>query len=389
MRKLLSWVDSRYGVIARDTVIAALVAWLSVQEAFTSSFGLLYYGPVAIAVAVAGSLPLAVRSLFPRSVVLATSLLMILDGVFTPLLFAVYTLGARRGNTRDTWLVAAWALVVMLVPWWPGFQLRFRSTLDVNDFFLSFLLETVLIGFPLLIGLWVWQRRQLIISLRDRASQAERQRDLLAAKAVADERARIARELHDVVAHRVSLLTVQAGAVSLSSNRELADFAEGVRQNGAAAMEELREMLSVLRREDGDIDAPKHPQPTLAAARALIDEATAAGQHVRAELPASLPEVPGSTARAVYWLLHESLVNTAKHAPGAEISVSLRDFDGRLEVRVVNTAAPPRSVPAPPKSGFGLIGMRERVALSGGVLSAGPRPQGGFEVAATFPKEPR
>jgi len=386
VKKLLSWLDSPWGVIARDSVIAALVALLSVQEAFTSSFGLLYYGPAAIAVAVAGSVPLAVRSRFPRSVVLATSVLMILDGVFTPMLFAVYTLGAKRGNTRGTWLVAVWALVVMLVPWWPGFQLRFRSRLDVNEFFLSFLLETVLVGFPLLIGLWVWQRRQLVASLRERASQAERQRDMLAAKAVADERARIARELHDVVAHRVSLLTVQAGAVSLSSNQELADFAEGVRQNGAAAMEELREMLSVLRREDGD--APKHPQPTLAAACELITDATAAGQHVRAELPSSLPEVPGSTARAVYWLLHESLVNTAKHAPGADIEVALRDFDGRLEVRVANTVGLPRATPVP-KSGFGLVGMRERVALSGGTLSAGPRAQGGFEVAATFPKEPR
>ncbi len=386
MKKLWSWLDSPYGVIARDAVIAAIVAWMAVQETFTNSAGALYYGPTAVAVAIAGSATLTVRSRFPRTVALLTSLVVILDGVFTPLLFAVYTLGAKRGNTRSTWLLGAWSLVVMMLPWWPGFQLRFRTYLDVNDFLKSLLLELVLIGFPLLIGLWVWQRRQLVRSLRERTQQAEQQRDLLAAKAVADERARIARELHDVVAHRVSLLTVQAGAASLSSNQELADFAEGVRQNGAAAMEELREMLSVLRREDGD--APKHPQPTLSAACDLITEATAAGQHVRAELPAALPEVPGSTARAVYWLLHESLVNTAKHAPGADIEVALRDFDGRLEVRVANTVGMRPVVPAP-RSGFGLIGMRERVALSGGTLSAGPSAQGGFEVAATFPKEPR
>ncbi len=386
MKKLWSWLDSPYGVIARDAVIAAIVAWMAVQETFTNSAGALYYGPTAVAVAIAGSATLTVRSRFPRTVALLTSLVVILDGVFTPLLFAVYTLGAKRGNTRSTWLLGAWSLVVMMLPWWPGFQLRFRAYADVNDFLKSLLLELVLIGFPLLIGLWVWQRRKLVLSLRERTQQAEQQRDLLAAKAVADERARIARELHDVVAHRVSLLTVQAGAASLSSNQELADFAEGVRQNGAAAMEELREMLSVLRREDGD--APKHPQPTLAAACDLITEATAAGQHVRAELPAALPEVPGSTARAVYWLLHESLVNTAKHAPGADIEVALRDFDGRLEVRVANTVGLRPVVPAP-RSGFGLIGMRERVALSGGTLSAGPSAQGGFEVAATFPKEPR
>jgi signal transduction histidine kinase len=311
---------------------------------------------------------------------------MVLDGVFVPLVFALYSLGARRGNTRDTWLIGIWCVVAELVPWPQNFRLPKLEPVDLYFVVMWTVVPLVFGAFPLLLGLWVWQRRQLVVSLRERASQAERQRDLLAAKAVADERARIARELHDVVAHRVSLLTVQAGAASLSSNQELADFAEGVRRNGAAAMEELREMLSVLRREDGD--PPKHPQPTLAAACGLIDEAASAGQHVRAELPASLPEVPGSTARAVYWLLHESLANTAKHAPGADISVSLRDFEGRLEVRVANTVGVPRATPVP-RSGFGLIGMRERVALSGGTLSAGPCPQGGFEVAATFPKEHR
>jgi signal transduction histidine kinase len=247
-----------------------------------------------------------------------------------------------------------------------------------------------MVGFPMLLGLWVGQRRQLIASLRDRARQAELERDMLAVKAVADERTRIARELHDVVAHRVSQITVQAGAYAVSSNGEMAAFAEGIRQIGATAMEELRELLGVLRREDAeDSDlVPKHPQPTLAAACELITEASAAGQRVHADLPSELPEVPGTTARAVYWLLHESLVNTAKHAPGADISVVLRDHDGQLDVRVANTVGVPRSTPVP-KSGFGLIGMRERVVLSGGTLTAGPLAGGGFEVAATFPKEPR
>jgi signal transduction histidine kinase len=386
VKRFVSWLDSPVAVIGRDAVIAALVGWFSVNNAYTSSYGLLYYGPVAIAVAIAGSAALAVRSRFPRTVVLLTSLLVVLDGVFMPLLFAVYTLGAKRGNTRGTWLVAAWALVVMLVPWWPGFQLRFQVT-NISDAVAAALFPLGFVGFPLLLGLWVWQRRQLIASLRERARQAELERDMLAVKAVADERTRIARELHDVVAHRVSLLTVQAGAVSLAPNKELAEFAEGIRQNGAAAMEELREMLSVLRREDGDL-APKHPQPTLAAACELIADATAAGQHVQASIPAELPEVPGTTARAVYWLLHESLANTAKHAPGADIEVVLRDHDGRLDVRVANTVGLPRATPVP-KSGFGLIGMRERVALSGGTLAAGPLPGGGFEVAASFPKESR
>jgi signal transduction histidine kinase len=385
-KKSVSWWDSPVAVIVRDAVIAALVGWLSVQEAHTNSYGLLYYGPVAVAVAVAGSAVLTVRSRYPRTIALLASLTMVFDGVFTPMLFALYTLGAKRGNARDTWLIAAWSLIVLLVPWWPGFRLRFQAP-DLNDVLFAVLFPVGFVGFPLLLGLWVWQRRQLIASLRERASQAELERDMLAVKAVADERTRIARELHDVVAHRVSQITVSAGAVAVSSGGELAEFAEAIRKTGAAAMDELRELLGVLRREDG-ATAPKHPQPTLAAACELIAEATAAGQHVRADLPAELPEVPGSTARAVYWLLHESLANTAKHAPGAEIEVAVRDHDGRLDVRVANTAGRPRATPVP-KSGFGLIGMRERVVLAGGTLAAGPLPDGGFEVAATFPKEPR
>ncbi|HEY0498733.1 MAG TPA: histidine kinase [Kutzneria sp.] len=388
MNKLLSWLDSPYAVMGRDALIAAVVASMTVSEAHTTGAGLLHDGPAAVAVAIAGAAVLVVRSRFPRTVALLTTLAVVLDGVSLPLMFAMWSLGVRRGNTRDTWLIAAWAALTVIVPWRPGFRVSFGDGWDPAFLLLLPVFPVVFVAFPLVLGLWVWQRRQLMASLRERAVQAEQQRDMLAAKAVTDERARIARELHDVVAHRVSLLTVQAGAVSLSPNQELADFAEGIRQHGAAAMEELREMLSVLRREDGDVDAPKHPQPTLAAACELITEAVSAGQHVRAELPPELPEVPGSTARAVYWLLHESLVNAGKHAPGSDISVSLRDHDGRLDVRVANTAGLPRAVPVP-RSGFGLIGMRERVALSGGTLTAGPLLDGGFEVAATFPKEPR
>ncbi|MEV6611486.1 histidine kinase [Kutzneria sp. NPDC051319] len=390
MKKFVSWLDGPHGTLLRDAVVAAFVGWLTVSEAHTSSYGLLPDGPAAIAVAVVGSAVLIVRTRFPCTVALLATLVQVFDGAFVPIVFAVYTLAVKRGTTRATWLISAWSAVALLLPWRPGLQLSFAYQFDGPDVLLVLVVPLLMVGFPLLLGLWVGQRRQLVASLRDRTRQAELERDMLAVKAVADERTRIARELHDVVAHRVSQITVQAGAYTMSSNTETAEFAEGIRKTGAAAMEELRELLGVLRREDaedGDA-APKHPQPTLAAACELITEATAAGQHVRADLPDKLPEVPGTTARAVYWLLHESLINAGKHAPGSEISVSLRDHDGQLDVRVANSVGLPRATPVP-RSGFGLIGMRERVVLSGGTLAAGPAPGGGFEVAATFPKEPR
>jgi signal transduction histidine kinase len=255
------------------------------------------------------------------------------------------------------------------------------------------LIDVTLIGFPVLIGLWRAQRRELIASLRERASQAELERDLRAAGAVAEERTRIARELHDVVAHRVSLINVHAGAMTVAATGELAEFAEHIRRNSATAMSEMRELMGVLRQGDSaDADlAPLHPQPTLQAVRELVEQAVQDGQRVSADLPEQPPELPGGTARAIYWLVRESLVNTAKHAPGAEIRVALVDREAEVDVRVSNTAGVPevlRAAPAP-RSGFGLLGMRERVLLSGGTLSVGPTPEGGFLVSAGFPKESR
>jgi signal transduction histidine kinase len=271
--------------------------------------------------------------------------------------------------------------VVTSVPWGVPDAVNVHELLGRGTIVLAF------VAVPLLFGLWMAQRQQLVTSLRERAEQAERERDLRSAHAVAEERTRIARELHDVVAHRISQIAVLTGAFEVTANGNAARVAESIRSTSTSALEEMRELLGVLRR--GAEVAPLHPAPTLNGVGELVDDASAAGQTVRVDQPDELPSVTGSVGRAVYRLVQESLTNAAKHAPGAEVEVTLHDSERELTVSVGNTTGVPAALRATPmvESGFGLAGMRERVELAGGRLAAGPRPDGGFMVTASFPKE--
>jgi signal transduction histidine kinase len=291
-----------------------------------------------VPVAVAGAL--AVRRRFPVAAAALAALGWVLVGAFVAMPLASYTVASRRGNGWVTWLVTAATLAAATVPWGrpaTGTELSFHGAFAV-----------ALIGVPALYGLWVAQRRQLVLSLRERAEQAERERDLRAASAIAEERTRIARELHDVVAHRVSQIAVQAGALAVSSDGRAAEVAEGIRGTSRTALEEMRELLGVLRR--GYDAAPLHPAPTLDGLRQIVDEAVAEGQRVRAGIPAELPAVAGSTGRAVYRLVQESLTNAAKHAPGAEVDVTVGFDERELTVSVRNAPGVPaalRTGPSP------------------------------------------
>jgi signal transduction histidine kinase len=393
LKRVWAWVRSPRGIRIRDPLFAALLCAIAPNEAHGTANGLLHWGGLSIGVAIAGSAVLLVRRQFPRTVLVLTMLAVVLVGNQLSLMFAAYSLANQLGNQRSTWWYAGGAAVVVLVPWGPhGLNLDQLPT-SPSEVVVFLVFSIALVAFPVLFGVWKAQRRELIASLRDRAKQAELERDLRAANAVAEERTRIARELHDVVAHRVSLINVHAGAMTVAATGQLAEFAEHIRQNSATAMTEMRELMGVLRHgdaSDGEL-TPLHPQPTIDAVHELVQQAVRDGQRVSSELPENLPELPGGTARAIYWLVRESLVNTAKHAPGAEITVSLVDDENEVDVRVSNTGGVPEALRAapPPRSGFGLLGMRERVMLSGGTLSVGPTPEGGFLVAAGFPKESR
>ena len=238
---------------------------------------------------------------------------------------------------------------------------------------------------PGAVGAWARARADLMTALTERAERAEAERELLAREAIATERARIAREMHDAVGHRVSLMVLQAGAIELAAtDQERVEQLAGQGQvAGRQALDELRQAVGVLR--DGDDDAaPLTPQPGLDDIERMVKECRAAGMDVEMTRPINAPQVDPAVCRAAYRIVQEALTNAGRHAPGASVTVAVERPPGGLVVRVVNgTATEP--VHAGIGGGYGLVGLRERVRTLDGTLRAEPRLDGGFVVEAWLP----
>ncbi|GAA3749406.1 sensor histidine kinase [Micromonospora maritima] len=232
---------------------------------------------------------------------------------------------------------------------------------------------------PALAGLWIGARRDVLAALRDRAERLEREQEARADRVRAQERARIAREMHDVVAHRVSLMVVHAGALEVTTaDPATVETAALIRSTGRAALTDLREVLGVLRQE------PPLPLPGRDAVGDLVRESRAAGLRVGLTDEVTPGPVPGAVARTVHRVVQEGLTNVRKHAPDAAVAVRLRQLPEGIEVSVRNDPSD-RDGPVLPGAGLGLVGLRERVELTGGRLSAGPTPDGGFLLRALVP----
>ncbi|MFJ2783035.1 sensor histidine kinase [Streptomyces sp. NPDC093249] len=222
---------------------------------------------------------------------------------------------------------------------------------------------------------------------QEHISEAERAR-----RTLLEERARIARELHDVVAHHMSVITVQADSAPYrvpglpdAAREEFASIAASARESLA----EMRRLLSVLR-SDGS-EGERAPQPGLDRVQQLVEATVRAGVPAELRLAADLGEVPQAVDLSAYRIVQEALANVVRHAPGAATRVSVRADDGLLTVLVVNGPAAEAGSPVErgvPGTGHGLVGMRERVRLTGGSLDTGPLPDGGFRVAARLPLDP-
>ncbi|WP_420708230.1 histidine kinase [Streptomyces sp. HGB0020] len=236
-------------------------------------------------------------------------------------------------------------------------------------------------------GLFVRSKRQLMLSLRDRARRAETEAQLRAEQAQRLAREAIAREMHDVLAHRLTLLSVHAGALEFrpdAPQQEIARAAGVIRESAHEALQDLREIIGVLRA--GEPDDAGRPQPTLAALDALVAESREAGMKVTLASRVSDPaDVPSSVGRTAYRIAQEALTNARKHAPGTEVTVTVTGAPGDGLVVDVRNPAPEGDVPSVPGSGQGLIGLTERATLAGGRLEHGPEPAGGFRVRAWLP----
>lgn len=230
--------------------------------------------------------------------------------------------------------------------------------------------------------------RQLTRSLADRARRAEAEQQLRVEQARRVERTRIAREMHDVLAHRISLLSMHAGALEFHPEArpdEVARAAGVIRSSAHQALQDLREVIGVLR-EDPAGDLPDHPQPGLADVPALVEESRRAGLTVRLDDRLSSPDtVPGSIGRAAYRITQEALTNVRKHAPATTARVTMAGGPGDgLTLEIVNPL-PDAGATVIPGTGTGLVGLVERASLAAGRLQHGPTGHGDFQVRAWLP----
>jgi signal transduction histidine kinase len=334
------------------------------------------------------TLPLALRRRFPGTVlalVVASGLADI--ALFLPpffvgpaILVAVYSVAAygRRWVSLAGLAVAELGLAAVLLT-------RFEEPLA----WLVWVQFAGIFGAAWLLGLFAHNYRAHAARLEERTAELERAREALARQAVVEERLRLARELHDVIAHAMSVIAVQSGVgahVADSRPEEVGKALAAIEATSRAALTELRRLLGVLRQDD-EPQASLTPAPGLANLEGLLAEVAKAGLAVRLRVEGRPAPLPAGLELSAYRIIQEALTNVVKHAGPAHAQVTIRYRDHGVAVEVIDDGRGVAAVAADGRrgTGHGLIGMAERVAVFGGDLEVGPRPGGGFRVVARLP----
>ena len=375
---------------AADLLLAALV--------LISSLGMLFVpgdrpaGQVpaqAVVITVVGTLPLVARRRWPFAVLAVAALaetLYLATGTLTraPIglgmavaLYTVATRSDRRTSLRIAILVAAINAAVLLVG---GLAFGRPSSVPI-----LFAVTAITLG-SWSLGENARTRRAYLAGLEERARRLELEREEDARRAVQEERSRIARELHDVVAHHVSAIAVQAGAAEAIAERNPARARETLRiiqETSRQALSEMRAMLNVLRSDD-EVGSAREPQPSLASVERLVGQSRVAGLSVTLRVEGAVHPLPEALDLSAYRIVQEALTNSLKHAGPAHASVRVRYAAESLELEISDDGVGQAAANGT-QEGRGLIGMRERVALFGGELAAGPAAGGGFRVWARLP----
>ena len=326
----------------------------------------------------AATVPLLVRRRWPFAVLavtLAAAIATPVDGQYVfPIMVALYTIGSTRSWEATIGAAAAPVAAGFIYILAGGPEFAYDDLIAVG------LTCAVAAG----LGLFVQSRRASLEALQERAERLDRERELLAERAVAEERVRIAQELHDVVAHNVSLIVVQAQALGATVPGErVAESTAQIAELGREAMAEMHRTLKLLRAGD-DESAERAPQPGLADLDDLLERSRAAGLRVELAVEGDPRPLAQSVDLSAFRILQEALTNIIKHAGRAHTTVLLGYRPDALELTVTDTGDG-AAAPAPTPGGHGLVGMRERAALFGGTLTAGPRGHDGFEVHAVLP----
>ncbi len=285
-----------------------------------------------------------------------------------PSLLAAVSLATRR---RWREIVPVWVLAVaagFFYTWWVPLP-------DDLPWWANLSLGAVVAGAVMAWGLYLGSRRELLWTFADRATRAEAENELRAEKARGDERTRIAREMHDVLAHRISQVSMYAGALSYREDLDAPAMREAaglIQQQANAALADLRDVLGVLR-DPGSGELLHRPQPALADVAVLVEESRGTGMGIDLLSTVADSDVPASLGRTVYRTVQEGLTNAHKHAPGSQVRVQLSGGPGPgLHVEVRNPVGF-ANVPAAPGAGLGLVGLSERYERADGTLEAGVR----------------
>jgi signal transduction histidine kinase len=294
---------------------------------------------------------------------------------------ALFTVAVHR---RAVYALAIGALTLAIQP----IYLAIQPESDDTPAWVAFVIAVLGVGGVIAWGMFVRARRQLVLSLRDRAERAEAEQQLRVEQARQHERARIAREMHDVLAHRISLLSLHAGALEFRPEAppdEVARAAGVIRASAHDALEDLRTVIGVLRQgpDGGD---PERPQPTLADLPGLIEESRAAGMRVSHDWRVADAAVPDAAGRNAYRIVQEGLTNARKHAHGAAVAVMVEGAPGEgLTIELRNRLPVGVRAASIPGTGTGIVGLAERASLAGGRLEHGPTASGDWRLWAWLP----
>jgi len=295
---------------------------------------------------------------------------------FLPFLLAIYSVAAHADRRRATigGVLAAAAILAIDAP------AMLAGAIPPNDVYGWFLYALAWI-----LGRMLRRRQELAATFQDRAARLEHDQEAKARSAVVDERARIARELHDVIAHSLSVIVVQAAAERRVLGQEHATTKEvlgSIEHTGRQALVELRRLLGVIRKTN---DRPAlQPQPTLAHLDELLEQVRDAGLAVQLQTKGEPVPLPPGVDLSAYRIVQEALTNVLKHAHASHAEVLVGYHPGELELEISDDGHGPTDGPG----GHGLVGMRERVALYGGTLQAGQRDGGGYRLHARLRFEP-
>jgi signal transduction histidine kinase len=338
--------------------------------------------PVPVGIAATAVLALLLLFLRRRAPLVPFAVAALLTALTPDASLAVLVTAYAVGRYEARWAVRVGAAVVGMIavaqPW------HLHALDETIGAIAAGLLAVVLPG---AIGAWANTREKLLLALTERAERAEAERELMAREAVLSERTRIAREMHDAVGHRVSLMVLQAGAIEMAAADadKVSQLACNVQAAGREALDELRHMVGVLRGSDGADDAPLGPQPGLDDLPQLVTDARKAGLTVDLVGGADDASIDPAVGRAAYRIVQEALTNAGKHAPGAVVCVTVDRMGRDLVVQVVNGPPEEEEAAEVPGGGYGLVGLGERVRTLGGRLTAEPRLDGGFGVEAVLP----